>query len=157
MIPASIERFLTTHHVSYTPMPHVRAITAQEEAAVTHTPGRAWAKTVVCLADNEPIQAVLPADRVVDPVRLRELAGARVLRLAEEDEFAALYPDCDPGAMPPFGTMYGQRVFVDQALCADPEIVFNAGTHTDAIRMRYADYDRLVHPTIGTFARRMAH
>ena len=84
MIPASIERFLATHSVSYTPLPHVRAITAQEEAAVTHTPGRAWAKTVVCVADNAPIQAVVPADRVVDPVRLRELVGARTLRIAEE-------------------------------------------------------------------------
>jgi Ala-tRNA(Pro) deacylase len=157
MIPASIERFLTTHHVSYTPLPHVRAITAQEEAAVTHTPGRAWAKTVVCVADNAPIQAVVPADRVVDPVRLRELVGAKTLRIAEEDEFASLYPDCDPGAMPPFGVLYGQPVFVDQTLCEDPEIVFNAGTHTDAIRMRYTDYDRLVHPVVGAFARRVAH
>jgi Ala-tRNA(Pro) deacylase len=157
MIPTSIERFLTTHHVPYTRLPHVRAITAQEEAAVTHTPGRAWAKTVVCLADNAPIQAVVPADRVVDPVRLRELVGARTLRIAEEDEFAPLYPDCDPGAMPPFGTLYGQAVFVDQAICDDAEIVFNAGTHTDAIRMRYQDFDRLVHPTVGTFARRIRH
>jgi Ala-tRNA(Pro) deacylase len=155
MIPASIERFLTTHHVPYTPLPHVRAITAQEEAAVTHTPGRAWAKTVVCVADNAPIQAVVPADRVVDPVRLRGLVGATSVRIAEEDEFAELYPDCDAGAMPPFGTFYGHPVFVDQTLCADLEIVFNAGTHTDAIRMRYADFERLVHPIVGAFARRV--
>ena len=157
MIPASIERFLATHRVSYTPLPHVRAITAQEVAAVTHTPGRAWAKTVGCVADNAPIQAVVPADRVVDPVRLRELVGAQTLRIAEEDEFATLYPDCDTGAMPPFGILYGQPVYVDQALCADPEIVFNAGTHTDAIRMRYSEYDRLVHPVVGAFAQRVAH
>jgi Ala-tRNA(Pro) deacylase len=155
MIPASIERFLTTHHVPYTPVRHVRAFTAQEEAAVTHTPGRFWAKTVVCLADDEPIQAVLPADRVIDPARLRELAGARTLRIAEEDEFTPFYPDCDTGAMPPFGTMYGQPVFVDRALADDPEIVFNGGTHTDAIRMRYADFDALVHPIVGSFARPM--
>ena len=92
MIPASIERYLTAHHVRYTPLSHVRAITAQEEAAVTHTPGRAWAKTVICVADNAPIQAVVPADRVVDPARLRELVGARSLRIAEEDEFAAAVP-----------------------------------------------------------------
>ena len=79
------------------------------------------------------------------------------MRIAEEDEFASLYPDCDTGAMPPFGIMYGQPVYVDQALCADPEIVFNAGTHTDAIRMRYTDYDRLVHPVVGAFALRVAH
>jgi Ala-tRNA(Pro) deacylase len=156
MIPASIERFLTAHHVSFTPVRHVRAFTAQEEAAVTHTPGRMWAKTVICLADNEPVQAVLPADRVLEPRRLRELTGARVLRIAEEDEFAELYPDCDTGAMPPFGQLYGQRVFVDETLAADPEIVFNGGTHTDAIRMRYADFDRLVHPILGTFSRRAA-
>ena len=157
MIPASIERLLTTNHVPYTPLPHVRAITAQEEAADTHTPGHARAKTVVCVADNAPIQAVVPADRVVDPVRLRELVGARNVRIAEEDEFAELYPDCDAGAMPPFGTFYGHPVFVDQALCEDPEIVFNAGTHTDAIKMRYVDFERLVHPVVGSFGRRVAH
>jgi Ala-tRNA(Pro) deacylase len=153
MIPASIERYLTTHHVPYTPVRHVRAFTAQEEAAVTHTPGHAWAKTVVCLADEKPVLAVLPADRVVVPARLCELAGARALRIAEEDEFASLYPDCDTGAMPPFGNLFGQRVFVDEALTTDPEIVFNAGTHTDAIRMRYADFERLVTPTVGAFSR----
>jgi Ala-tRNA(Pro) deacylase len=90
-------------------------------------------------------------------VRLRELVGAQTLRIAEEDEFASLYPDCDTGAMPPLGVLYGQPVYVDQALSEDPEIVFNAGTHTDAIRMRYVDYDRLVHPVVGAFARRVTH
>ena len=154
-IPASIERFLADHHVSYTRVPHARAITAQEEAAVTHTPGRAWAKTVVCFANQEAIQAVLPADLVVDTERLRQLAAARTVRIADEREFSDLYPDCDPGAMPPLGPLYGQRVFVDQTLSADPEIVFNAGTHTDAIRMRYPDFDALVHPVVGTFGRRV--
>ena len=152
MIPASIERFLTTHHVPYTPVPHVRAITAQQEAAVTHTPGRAWAKTVVCVADNAPIQAVVPADRVVDPVRLRGLVGATSVRIAEEDEFAGLYPDCDAGAMPPFGPLYGQPVYVDVTLAGEPEIVFNAGTHADAICMRWADFAASVRPIVGRFA-----
>lgn len=155
-IPASIDRFLASRGVTYDTLHHPRTFTAQEEAAVTHTPGRAWAKTVVCYANSEPIQAVLPADLVVDTEQLRRLTGAATLRIADESEFTALYPGCEPGAMPPFGPLYGQRVYVDQALAADPEIVFNAGTHADAIRMRFLDYAGMVHPVMGTFAVRPA-
>jgi len=151
-IPASVDQFLASRGVTYTTLHHPRTFTAQEEAAVTHTPGRAWAKTVVCYANSEPIQAVVPADRVVDTERLRRLAGATTLRVAEEREFAGLYLGCEPGAMPPFGPLYGQRVYVDQSLAAHPEIVFNAGTHADAIRMRFQDYAGIVHPVMGSFA-----
>ena len=105
-----------------------------------HVPGRDWAKVVICVADEKPIQAVLPAPLIVNLDRLLALAGASSIRLALEDEFRALCPDCESGAMPPFGPLYGQRVFVDAALAAEPEVVFNAGTHSEAIRMRYADF-----------------
>ena len=119
-----------------------------------HVPGRDWAKVVICVADEKPIQAVLPAPLIVNLDRLLALAGASSIRLALEDELRALFPDCESGAMPPFGPLYGQRVFVDAALAAEPEVVFNAGTHSEAIRMRYADFAAATKPTVGRFAER---
>lgn len=151
-IPTSIEQFLKSRGVAYTALQHPLAYTAQEEAAVSHVKGREWAKTVVCLAEGEPIMAVLPAHYSVDVDRLGQLAGKPV-RLAREDEMAPLYPDCDPGAMPPLGPLYGQRVFVETALTRDPEIVFNGGTHSDAIRIGYDAFAALVRPIVGEFGR----
>ena len=102
-------------------------------------------------ADGQPVLAVLPAHFSVDVERLRALVGAAALRLANESELTPLYPDCELGAMPPLGPLYGQRVFADKSLAQDPEIVFNAGTHTDAIRMAFDDFVRLVNPVIGEF------
>ena len=132
-----------------------RAYSAQDEAAVTHIPGRDWAKAVVCFADGEPIQAVVPADRMVDLIHLAMLTGADTLRLAREDELAWLYPDCERGAMPPLGPLYKQRVFVDQLLAAETWIVFDAGTHGDAIEMRYVDFAAITKPIVGRFSRRV--
>jgi Ala-tRNA(Pro) deacylase len=156
MRPRSIDRFLYEARVPFTTFRHEPAFTAQEEAAVSHVPGRSWAKIVVCFVDDEPILAVLPAHLIADLEEVRVLAGASVVRLAREHEFACLYPDCEPGAMPPFGRLYLQRVFVDRSLVGELEMVFNAGTHTDAIRMHYGDFADLSHPVVGTFARRPA-
>lgn len=155
-IAPSVEQFLKDNRVDYTVVQHPLAFTAQEDAALSHVPGREWAKTVVCLADGEPIQAVLPAHLAIDVERLRLLAGARTLRLAEESEFERLYPGCARGAMPPLGPMFGQRVFADVALTEDDEITFNAGTHTDAVRIRYDAFAVIAHPVIGAFAQRPA-
>lgn len=152
--PITIQEFLRQAHVGYDLLPHRSAFTAQEEAAATHTPGRDWAKVVTCFAGDEPIQAVVPATSVVDLERLRVLAGAPTIRLAQEDELQRLYPDCEPGAMPPFGPLYKQRVFVDTTLTGEAEIAFNAGTHTDAMRMRYADFEEVAKPVVGTFSER---
>lgn len=152
-VPESIERFLREHGAAYTTLRHPAAYTAQEGAAVAHVPGREWAKAVVCFADEKPVLAVVPAHFAVDLDRLRPLTGARSLRLAREDEFAPLYPECEAGAMPPLGPLYGQRVFVDKSLTADPEIVFNGGTHMDAIRMRYEDFAALVRPEVAEFGK----
>lgn len=119
-----------------------------------HVPGRDWAKVVICVADEKPIQAVLPAPLIVNLDQLLALAGASSIRLALEDELRALFPDCESGAMPPFGPLYGQPMFVDAALAAEPEVVFNAGTHSEAIRMRYADLAAATTPTVGRFAER---
>ena len=153
-VTASVQEFLRQANVAYSVFPHLPAYTAQEDAAVTHIPGRDWAKAVICFADNEPIQAVVPADLVVNLDRLAALAGAETMRLAREDELAWLFPDCERGAMPPLGPLYKQRVFVDDRLAAEREIVFNAGTHADAVRMRYGDFAAITRPVVGGFARR---
>jgi Ala-tRNA(Pro) deacylase len=144
-----IHEFLREAHVRYTVVPHPPAFTAQGEAAATHVPGRDWAKVVVCMVDDRPIEAVVPAPLMVDFDRLLELAGGKTIRLAEEDELRQLFPGCDAGAMPPLGPLYGQEVFVDVSLAAEPEIVFSAGTHVDAIAMRWAAFARTVRPIVG--------
>jgi Ala-tRNA(Pro) deacylase len=151
-IPVPIRDFLHDRHVNFRVVTHPTAYTAQEEAAVTHVPGREWAKTVVCFADTEPILAVLPAHYSVDFERLRTVSGAARLRLATETEMVALYPGCEAGAMPPLGPLYGQRVFVDASLADDQEVVFNAGTHVDALRMRYDAFVTLTAATVASFA-----
>lgn len=150
-IPRSIEHFLGEQHVTYTVLHHPAAYTSQEEAAVMHVPGGQWAKTVACFADGRPILAVLPANAHVDVERLRRAVGSRELRLASEHEFEPLFPDCETGAMPPLGPLYGQAVFVDQRLADAKEIVFNAGSHSDAIRVSYEEFARVVHPTVADF------
>ena len=155
-VVSTVQEFLRCANVPYAVFPHARAYTAQEEAAVTHVPGRCWAKAVVCFMDGEPIQAVVPADRQVDLARLASLTVAESIRLADEDELRWLYPDCERGAMPPLGPLYKQLVYVDETLAADEQIVFNAGTHADAVSMRYEDYAAIAHPIVGRFARRPA-
>jgi Ala-tRNA(Pro) deacylase len=147
----SLELFLKQARVPYTTFRHAPAFTAQEEAAASHVPGRCWAKIVVCMADDRPILAVLPAHMMVDLDALRALADAGTIRLAGEPEFVGFYPDCEPGAMPPFGDLYLQRVFVERALVGESEMVFNAGTHVDAIRMHYGDFADLARPIVGSF------
>ena len=148
---ASIQDFLRDAHLVYTVVPHRPAFTAAAEAAATLVPGRDWAKVVICFVDGEPIQAVVPATMSVNLDRLLELTGGSDIRLAQERELGELFPDCEPGAMPPIGPLYGQPVFADAALAAEPAIVFSAGTHTEAIGMRWADFARSVRPIVGSF------
>jgi Ala-tRNA(Pro) deacylase len=149
---SAIHEFLREAHVPYTVVPHRPAFTAQEEAAATHVRGRDWAKVVICFVDGEPVEAVVPAPFIVNLDRLLELTGGSAIRLAQEDELRRLFPECEPGAMPPFGPLYGQAVFVDVTLASEPEIAFNAGTHTDAIAIRWADFAKSVRPIVGKFA-----
>ena len=149
---SAIHEFLREAHVGYTVVPHRPAYTAQEDAAAIHVPGRDWAKVVVCFVDGEPVEAVVPAPLVVNLDRLLEVTGGSTIRLAREDELAGLYPGCEPGAMPPLGPLYGQPVFVDVTLAREPVLVFNAGTHTEAIRMRWVDFAASVRPIVGRFA-----
>jgi Ala-tRNA(Pro) deacylase len=150
-IPPSIAEFLKGK--PYTALTHRVVFTAQEEAAATHVPGREWAKTVVCLVDGAPLLAVLPAHFSVDLERLRILTGGASARLATEAEIAGLYPGCETGAVPPLGPLYGQKVYVERTIAEDTEVVFHAGTHSDAVRMRYADFAGLTQPVVGEFGR----
>jgi Ala-tRNA(Pro) deacylase len=147
-----IHEFLREARVPYTIVPHRPAFTAQEEAAATHITGREWAKVVICFVDGEPVQAVLPATMNVNLGKLVELARGADIQMAEESELRELFPDCEPGAMPPFGPLYLQRVFVDVALAVQPELAFNAGTHTEAVVMRWPDFAAMVRPIVGSFA-----
>jgi Ala-tRNA(Pro) deacylase len=135
----AIHEFLRAAHVPYSIVPHRPAFSAQDSAAAAHVPGRDWAKVVVCFVNGQPVQAVLAAPSIVNLDRLLELAGGTNIRLAQQDELRRLYPGCEPGAMPPFGPLYGQPVFVDVALALEPEIVFNAGSGGEAIAMRWSD------------------
>jgi Ala-tRNA(Pro) deacylase len=152
MIPSSISSYLDRNRATYAVLPHPTAYTAQQEAAAAHVPGAAWAKAVVCIADEQPLLAVLPASRRVDLSRLLRVLNVGSVRLAQESEFADLYGDCEIGAMPPLGSLYDQRVFVDRTLTTKSQIAFNAGSHRDAISMSYREFERLVHPAVAEFA-----
>ena len=150
MRPRSLDDFLKAAHVPFTAFQHAAAYSAQQEAARSHVPGRSWAKTVICFAGDEVIAAVVPAHLMVDLERVRALAGAATLRLASERELTEICPDCELGAVSPFTSRWRLRVFVDESFVGEPEMVFNAGTHTDAIRMHYGDFCDLAQPTVGT-------
>lgn len=147
-----IHEFLHDARVPYAVLPHAPAYSAQAGAEATHTPGRDWAKVVICFIDERPVQAVLPAPSSVDLERLMQLARGEIIRLAHERELKRLFPDCEEGAVPPFGPLYGQEVYVDVALAAEEQITFSAGTHSAAIQMRWSDFVASVRPIVGRFA-----
>src|SRR5262249_488627 len=115
-------------------------------------PGKEMAKTVVVRLDGRMAMAVLPANQKVALSELREAAGGAKASFVTEDEFKDLFPDCETGAMPPFGNLYGMDVYVATPLAADEEIAFNAGSHTELIKMPFQDFERLVHPKVANFA-----
>jgi Ala-tRNA(Pro) deacylase len=147
--PRFLDDSLKKAQIPFTAFRHPPAFSAQKVAAVSHVPGRCWAKTVVCVADGTPILAVVPAPLLVDLEQLRALAKAGTLRLATEPELTALYPLCEPGAVSPFTAPTTFLVFVDKSLVGEPEMVFNAGTHTDAIRVHWGDFAELTRPVVG--------
>lgn len=145
----SVDEFLRNAHVPYTAFQHPNSAGAQYAAQVSHVPGRSWAKTVICFADDQPVAAVVPAHLRVDLERLRVMAGATTMRLAQEVELTEFCSDGELGAISPFGNHCRGRVFVDRSFVGEPEMVFCAGTHTDAIRLHYSDFVELTRPTVG--------
>ena len=152
-----ITNYLETHHVHYTTIPHPRTCTAQQTAASVDVPGREMAKTVMVKIDGMLAMAVMPAPYQVDLHLLRKYTGAKFVELAEESEFTEAFPDCEMGAMPPFGNLYGMEVFVDTHLTEDASIVFNAGSLTELIKISYWDYARIVKPTVVSIAVPIPH
>jgi Ala-tRNA(Pro) deacylase len=150
-VTPAVQEFLRRSNVAYTTFHHPPAFTAADEAAVTHTPAVRWAKTVACFADGRPILAVVRAHFLVDLQRLAQVASAVSVRLAREDEFESLFPGCEAGAMPPFGPLYHQRVFLETTLAMEQVMVFHAGTHRDAVRMHVADFVDLMGPVMARF------
>jgi Ala-tRNA(Pro) deacylase len=146
--------YLDQQQVFYSHTVHPLAYTAREVARAEHMPERKIAKTIVFLADHHYEMAVLPADSIVDLQELRLLMDMPHLRLASERELAELFPDCELGAMPPFGNLFDMRTHVDSSLSHEDEIAFNAGTHRDVIHMRHRDFARLVQPEVISFARK---
>ena len=148
-----LERWFRDERVTYELKQHPEAFTAQHVAATEHVSGYWVAKIVMAVSDGMLVMLVLPAPFRVDLVRLKEALGAGVVRLAREDEFANLFPDCEVGAMPPFGNLYGMAVFAEQTLAEDKEIAFNAGSHKELVKLAYADFAKAVQPKVGSFAR----
>lgn len=151
MVGESLKHYLDEQGATYVTMKHAPAFTAMEVATAAHVPGRELAKTVIVKLDGRLVMAVLPASHRIVFDLLRQASGARRAELCEEGEFAGRFPECEPGAMPPFGNLYGVEVIVADALAEDEEIAFNACSHSELVRMPYQDFARLVQPTVLRF------
>src|SRR5437879_1879124 len=143
-----LKEFLDKEKIKYVSITHSPAYTAQEVAASAHVPGKELAKTVIVKVDGQMAMTVLPANRKVVVQDLREITGAGQVQFATEVEFKNLFPDCETGAMPPFGNLYGMDVYVAPSLAEDDQIAFNAGSHTEVMKLAYKDFERLVKPRV---------
>jgi len=141
-----LKEFLDENKIKYVTIKHSSAFTAQEIAAIAHIPGKDLAKTVIIKIDGKMAMAVLPASYKVSFEELKEFFGLSEVRLAYEQEFIDKFPDCEVGAMPPFGNLYGMEVYVAESLAEDEEIAFNACSHTELIKMNFSDFEKLVKP-----------
>ncbi len=148
----NIREYLDQNHIHYSVLPHAPAFTAEETAATAHVPGRELAKPVIVNVDGRLVMTVLPASRMLDIDHFRAITRAKKLQLATEEECTRRFRDSEVGAMPPFGNLYKMETWVDESLSDDEEIAFNAGTHTELIRMRFSDFERLVRPRVHPFS-----
>jgi Ala-tRNA(Pro) deacylase len=148
-IPRHIEDFLDSRGVRYERLVHAQEFTAPRVAEAQHVSGRELAKSVIVVADDRLVMAVVPANERVDVEKLGHLIGAASVRLATEDEFRERFPDCEVGAEPPLGRLYGVPVWLDASFEDHPTITFNAGTHSETIQMSLADYEALESPAVG--------
>jgi len=143
-----LREFLDSHDIQYVVIYHSVAYTAQGIAAVAHIPGKELAKTVITKIDGRFVMAVVPASRHVDLALLRSATRSNTAELASEKDFKDKFPDCETGAMPPFGNLYDMAVFADESLAHDEVIAFNAGSHRELVRLAWDDFERLVKPTV---------
>jgi len=147
-----LKAYLDENDIKYVTIQHSPAFTAQEIAAAAHIPGAELVKSVILKVDGAFVMAALPASERVDLAALKQEIGASSVVLATESEFADLFPDCEPGAMPPFGNLFGLPVYAASELADDERIAFSAGSHSELIQMAYEDFDRLVRPSKLKFA-----
>ncbi len=147
-----LKKFLDDNNIKYVSITHSSAFTSQEIAASAHIPGKELAKTVVIKIDGKLAMAVIPGSYKIDLHILKEMLGNENIRIASEYEFVDKFPECEIGAMPPFGNLYDMEVYAAASLAEDEEIAFNAGTHTELIKMSYKDFERLVHPKVIEFS-----
>lgn len=152
MPSARLRSYLDENNIKYITIKHSPAFTAQEIAAVSHIPGKNLAKVVMLNVKGKLVMAVLPASYKVNVDELKNQLGIDAVRLAHEKEFMNMFPDCEVGAMPPFGNLYGMDVYVAKSLTEDEYIYFNSCTHTELIQMQYKDFERLVQPKVLDFA-----
>ena len=152
-IVAKLKKYLDENKIKYQTLKHPVAYTAQEIAAAQHVPGKQVVKSVLVKADDKYVLTVLPAIHLIDTNKLKDIIKCKTLKIATEDEIAKVIPDYEVGAMPPFGTLYGLDVYADETLKEDIEIVFNAGTHTDTVKIKYADFEKLANPKLASFGK----
>jgi Ala-tRNA(Pro) deacylase len=150
-IPKRLIDYLNENKVRHEVLQHSEVITAQRAAQVEHVKGRQHTKVVMIKSGGQLLMAVIPTDYQIDLEKVAKVAGTTV-SLATEAEFKSLFPDCAVGAMPPFGNLYGVPTYVDKHLAEQEEIVFEAGTHTDAIKIAYRDYEKIVKPRVEDLA-----
>jgi len=146
-----LKAFLDQEKIKYVNIIHSTAYTAQEVAASAHITGREMAKTIIVELDGQMAMAVLPANRKIVLQDLREVTGSDQVKFASEEGFQKAFPDCETGAMPPFGNLYGMDVYVAESLTGNEDIAFNAGSHTEVFKMAYKDFERLVQPKVVSF------
>jgi len=146
-----LRAYLDSNNIHYTNIMHTPAYTAQGVAHSAHISGKGIAKTVIVKSDGEMVMVVLPANQKVNLEQFRLFLHASEVELASEEEFQNAFPDCEPGAMPPFGNLYDMKVYVSEELKSE-EIAFNAGTHAELIQMKYQDFERLVKPQVVSFS-----
>jgi len=147
-MPARLKNYLDKEGIKYVSIERSPAFTMQEVAASAHLPGSLMAKTVIVELDGQMAMVVLPANKRIILQDLREVTGSEKVTFVSEQDFVAKFPDCEIGAMPPFGNLYDMEVYVAASLAQSAEIAFNAGTHTEVIKMSYADFERLVRPKV---------
>lgn len=143
-----LKDFLDQNRIKYISIKHSPAFTSQEIAQSAHIPGKSFAKTVIVKLDKKLAMAVLPAKYLIDIDKLKEITGVDFIELADEKEFENLFPGCEVGAMPPFGNLYNMDVFIAESLTKDEEIAFNAGSHTEVIKLAFKDFEKLVQPKV---------
>lgn len=148
MLSSRLHHFLDERHVPYNTLSHSRTVTAEQTAAAAHIANSTFAKTVMLKVDAKLAMMVMPAAYRIDLTRLSRALGGHEVELAHEDEFRDVFPDCELGAMPPFGHLYDMQLYVDSRMAGLSEITFNAGSHTDLVQMPYAEFEKLAQPEL---------